>query len=51
VPAEEGLNMTKPVMPLFLFARRLDIEHPGGFLVAGILIADLLKAAKEDGTN
>jgi len=25
VPVEEGLNMTKPVMALFLFARRLDI--------------------------
>jgi len=41
-------NMTKRVMPAFVFARRPDIEHQGGLLLAGILVVDLPKAAKEN---
>jgi hypothetical protein len=38
--------MTKPVMPSFVFARCRDIEHEGGFLLAGILVVDLPEADK-----
>ena len=36
--------MTKPMMPSFVFARCPDIEHEGGFLLAGILVVDLPEA-------
>jgi hypothetical protein len=44
-------NMTKPVMPVFVFARRPVIEHHGGLLLAGILVVDLPKPAKENKRN
>jgi len=33
--------MIKPMMPSFVFARCPDVEHEGGFLLAGILVVDL----------
>jgi hypothetical protein len=39
--ADQSLAMmTKAVMPTFVFARRPDIEHEGGFLLAGILVVE-----------
>ena len=43
--------MTKSVTPAFVFARRPDIEHQGGLLLAGILVVDLPKAPKENKRN
>ena len=43
--------MTKSVTPAFVFARRPDIEHQGGLLLAGILVVDLAKAPKENRRN
>jgi hypothetical protein len=44
-------NMTKRVVPAFVFLRRSDIEQQGGLLLAGILVVDLPKAAKENKRN
>jgi|SRR6516225_4793229 hypothetical protein len=44
-------KMTKAAMPDFVFARRPDIEHQGGLLLAGILVVDLPKAPKENKRN
>ena len=38
-------------MPAFVFLRRSDIEQQGGLLLAGILVVDLPKAAKENKRN
>lgn len=35
--------MSKPIMPVFAFERRKQIEREGGFMLAGQLIVDIRK--------
>jgi hypothetical protein len=39
--------MTKPVMPVFVFGRRRDIEIETGLILAGSLIVDIPKGTKK----
>src|SRR5262249_23149637 len=44
---DEGAKMTgKPAMPLFVFARRRDIEIENGLILAGQLVVDIPKTKK-----